>query len=79
MECVIIESVVVFLITFRTFPGVLFSRVARTLGFKISTERFLNEEKAIKRMDEILLSGTPVGCVVGMYYLPYMPDRKSVV
>ena len=59
--------------SFRTFPGVLFSRVSKVLGFKIKTRRYLNEEKAIADMDKILLSGTPVGCVVGMYYLPYMP------
>ena len=59
--------------SFRTFPGVLFSRVMRILGFKITTKRFLNEEKAMQKLDEILLSGKPAGCIVGMYYLPYMP------
>jgi hypothetical protein len=59
--------------SFRTFPGVLFSRVARLLGFKIKTKRFFNEERAMQKLDTVLLSGTPVGCVVGMFYLPYMP------
>jgi hypothetical protein len=59
--------------SFRTFPGVLFSRVARLLGFKMITKRYLNEEKAMQKLDEVLQSGIPVGCVVGMYYLPYMP------
>jgi len=59
--------------SFRTFPGVLFSRVARSLGFKITTKRFFNEERAMQKLDEMLQSGIPVGCVVGMYYLPYMP------
>ena len=58
---------------FRTFPGVLFSRVARLLGFKIKAKRFLNETQAMQKLDEMLLSGIPVGCVVGMFYLPYMP------
>jgi hypothetical protein len=61
--------------SFRTFPGVLFSRVARLLNFKITTKRFLNEERAMAKLDELLEVGTPVGCVVGMYYLPYMPPE----
>jgi hypothetical protein len=59
--------------SFRTFPGVLFSRIARILGFKITTKRFLNKEKAMKMLDDVLFTEKPVGCVVGMYYLPYLP------
>ncbi len=59
--------------SFRTFPGVLFSRVTNMLGFKTTTERFLVEENAMKALDKKLNEGVPVGCVVGMYYLPYMP------
>ncbi len=59
--------------SFRTFPGVLFSRIARSLGFKIKTKRYLKHKHAMDEMDEVLLSGKPVGCVVGMYYLPYLP------
>ena len=59
--------------SFRTFPGILFARISCLLGFKRKTKRFLNQERAMQKLDEILLSGTPVGCVVGMYYLPYIP------
>lgn len=59
--------------SFRTFPGVLFSRVTKLLGFKTETERFLNEEKAMAKVNKLVDAGVPVGCVVGMYYLPYMP------
>lgn len=59
--------------SFRTFPGILFSRISKLLGFKITTKRYLNEKKAIADMEKVLLSGKPVGCVVGMYYLPYVP------
>lgn len=59
--------------SFRTFPGVLFARISRLLGFKRKTKRFSNQERAMRKLDEILLSGTPAGCVVGMYYLPYIP------
>ena len=61
--------------SFRTFPGVLFSRVANLLGFKRKVKRFLNEERAMQKLDELLLAGVPVCCVVGMYYLPYMPKE----
>jgi len=60
--------------TFRTFSGVLFKRVTRSLGFKTETKHFLfNKECAMQELDKVLQSGTPVGCVVGMYYLTYMP------
>lgn len=60
--------------SFRTFPGVLFQRITKLLGFKSETRRFLNQEKAMQALDHLLLDeGKPVGCVVGMYYLPYMP------
>lgn len=59
---------------FRTFPGVLFKRVMRMLGVKTKSKRFLKPEKAMKALDHVLLDeGKPVGCVVGMFYLPYMP------
>lgn len=60
--------------SFRTFPGVLFLRITRLLGIKTRSQRFLNKDKAMKKLDKILLEQhKPVGCVVGMYYLPYTP------
>lgn len=59
--------------SFRTFPGVLFKRVAKALGVKIATRRYLNKEHAMRDLDSLLAQGVPVGCVVGMYYLPYLP------
>jgi len=60
--------------TFRTFSGVLFKRVTRSLGFKTKTKQFLfNRKRAMQELDEVLNSGIPVGCVTGMYYLTYMP------
>ena len=35
----------------------------------------MNVERSMQKLDEALLSGKPVGCVVGMYYLPYIPDE----
>ena len=62
--------------SFRTFPGVLFMRITKLLGIKSKTERFLSRDAAMRKLDEILLEQhKPVGCVVGMYELPYMPPE----
>lgn len=59
--------------SFRTFPGVFFKRVAKQLGIKIVTRRYINKQHAMDELDRVLASGNPVGCVVGMYFLPYLP------
>ena len=59
--------------SFRPLPGVIFARVTRLLGFKIYKKIFFNRTNAVKKLDSLLEQGIPVGCVVGMYYLPYMP------
>ena len=62
--------------SFRTFPGILFKRITKLMGIKTVTRRYFNQEHAMRDLDEILLQHKiPVGCVVGMYYLPYMPDE----
>lgn len=59
---------------FRTFPGVLFKRITSILGIKTETHRYLSEENAMRQLDKVLLEQKrPVGCVVGMYDLPYLP------
>ena len=59
---------------FRTFPGVLFKRITSLLGIKTVTRRYLSEEKAMRQLDQVLLEQKkPVGCVVGMFNLPYLP------
>ncbi len=59
--------------SFRTFPGVFISRISKMFGIKVDKRRYLNKGKALKALDSHLADGNPVGCVVGMYYLPYMP------
>ena len=59
--------------SFRPLPGVIFSRVTRLLGFKVNKTIFLNRENAVRKLDSLLEQGIPTGCVVGMYFLPYMP------
>ncbi|MDR1525992.1 MAG: BtrH N-terminal domain-containing protein [Tannerella sp.] len=59
--------------SFRPLPGVIFARVTRLLGFKIRKTVFLNRKNAVRKLDTLINRGTPAGCVVGMYFLPYMP------
>ncbi|MDR1097154.1 MAG: BtrH N-terminal domain-containing protein [Tannerella sp.] len=59
--------------SFRPLPGVIFNRVTRLLDFKIHSTVFLNKKHAGQKLDSLLAQGIPTGCVVGMYYLPYMP------
>lgn len=61
---------------FRTFPGVFFKRITKLLGIKTATRRFLTQDQAMKALDHVLIEQkTPVGCVVGMFDLPYLPPE----
>ena len=65
------------LTAFRTVPGVLFKRITRLLGIKSASQRFLSQEKSMRKLDELLLEKKiPVGCVVGIYELPYYPPEN---
>jgi hypothetical protein len=59
--------------SFRPLPGVIFARVTRLLGFGIGKTVFLNRKNAVRKLDDLIGQGIPAGCVVGMYFLPYMP------
>lgn len=59
--------------SFRPLPGVIFARVTRLLGFGIRKTIFLNKKNAVRELDSLIEQGVPTGCVVGMYFLPYMP------
>jgi hypothetical protein len=62
---------------FRTFPGVLFKRITRLLGIKSASRRFLNKEKSMRKLDQLIMEERiPVGCVVGIYDLPYYPPEN---
>jgi hypothetical protein len=63
-------------ISFRPLPGQIFARVARRLHIKVCTRLFpMREDRSMKALDKLLLQGTPVGVVVGVYYLPYFPKE----
>ncbi|WP_374951568.1 BtrH N-terminal domain-containing protein [Mucilaginibacter sp.] len=62
-------------IAFRTLPGHIFSRTCKSLNIPIVKKRFWSKESAEKFLREQLEKGTPVGCQVGVYYLPYFPKE----
>jgi len=60
--------------TYRIWPGAIFKRVAQRLGVTIHTERFSDQDKAMKALDDILATGKPVGILGSVFYLPYLPE-----
>lgn len=62
-------------IAFRTLPGQIFKRTCRSLGIEVVRTKFASREKAMQALDLKLQSGQPVGCQVGVYYLPYFPKE----
>ena len=62
-------------IAFRTLPGHIFNRTCKSLGIPVARKKFNSKEKAEAFLQECLDNGRPVGCQVGVYYLPYFPKE----
>jgi len=62
-------------IAFRTLPGFIFNRTCKSLNIPVVSKKFNSKEKAELYLNERLESGSPVGCQVGVYYLPYFPKE----
>ncbi|HEV3252071.1 MAG TPA: BtrH N-terminal domain-containing protein [Puia sp.] len=62
-------------IAFRTMPGLIFKRTCKSLGIPVTRRKFRSKEEAKRILEECLLSGYPVGCQVGVYYLSYFPKE----
>jgi hypothetical protein len=60
-------------IAFRPMPGLIFKRTCKALGITVIRKKFSSKEKAEAFLDQCLADGHPVGCQVGVYYLPYFP------
>jgi len=62
-------------VSFRPLPGMIFNRVCRSLGIKIQRHKYPRDpDKAMETLDELLMKGIPVGCLVGVFHLTYFPD-----
>ncbi len=62
-------------IAFRTMPGHIFKRTCHALGIEVVRKKFNSKEEAQKVLDQALDAGNPVGCQVGVYYLPHFPKE----
>jgi hypothetical protein len=62
-------------IAFRIMPGLIFNRTCKALGIPVVRKKFSSKEAAESFLNERLSEGRPVGCQVGVYYLPYFPKE----
>ncbi len=60
--------------TYRIWPGAIFKRVAKRLDVQIHSERFNDQAKAMKALDDVLATGKPVGVLSSVFYLTYLPE-----
>ncbi len=59
--------------SFRVWPGWVFKRVTKRLGIQVKRAKYNDPDWAMDDLDKILVSGTPVGMLVGVFHLPYFP------
>ena len=62
-------------IAFRPMPGLIFKRTCKALGIEVVRKKFRSKLQAEIFLNECLAQGHPVGCQVGVYYLPYFPKE----
>src|ERR1019366_688248 len=62
-------------IAFRPMPGLIFKRTSKALGIRVIRKKFRSKEYAEIFLNQCLAAGHPVGCQVGVYYLPYFPKE----
>jgi hypothetical protein len=60
--------------TYRIYPGQIFSNVCKRLGITYRSEKFSSAQKGMQRLSENIERGTPTGCQVSVFYLPFLPE-----
>jgi hypothetical protein len=60
-------------ISYRSMPGLIFSRASKLLNVKVNRKKFNSEKEAVDYLDSQIKIGNPVGCQVGVFNLPYFP------
>jgi hypothetical protein len=61
-------------VSFRPWPGKIFSRITKRLGVKIQRNKFKDQAESMRALDRNLEQGIPTGCIVGVYHLSYFPQ-----
>ncbi len=64
--------------TFRSFPGRIFLNACDRLGVACHRETFARPEAGMRRLDELLEAGQPVGLQLNIFWLPYVPRPMRV-
>lgn len=59
--------------TFRSSPGLVFTRTCKHLGIEYFRKGFKDQEESMVELDKVLDTGIPVGVQVGVYNLPFFP------
>ena len=61
------------LISFRSYPGRIFSLACKRLGVTIARKRFWTQARGVAALDELLDREVPVGIQTNMFWLTYFP------
>ncbi len=61
--------------SFRVLPGMIFKRATGVLGIKTRIHTFRDERESMRKLNETLDSGLPVGLQVGTFHLPFFPPE----
>lgn len=61
------------LVTFRSAPGSIFTRVAKRLGVEVVRKKFRDPAASMDALDAALQQQMPVGLQTGVFWLPYFP------
>lgn len=59
-------------ISYRSMPGLIFSRTCKALNIPIQRKNFNTEKKAQEFLDDLLQQNKIVGCQVGVFHLSYL-------
>jgi len=62
-------------ISFRSMPGWIFQRACKSLDVKVVRKKFKSESAAETFLNQKIQDGSPVGCQVGVFNLPYFPPE----
>lgn len=61
--------------SYRHIPGEVFKHLTGRLGIKFKKMSFPNSAEAQKALDENIANGIPTGLQVGVFNIPYFPDK----